>query len=105
MDAEIGAGVERRHITDLEDDEGKLVKLAYATGMLAGAIKKEGRSLSKDNIDLVREVMGLLGAAQRNLGALLIPTDVDTFSANPELELDKVADIVSNLKDAVEVNE
>jgi HK97 family phage prohead protease len=105
MDAEIGAGVSHRSITDLEDDEGKLAKLAYATGMLAGAIKKEGRALSKDNISLVEEVIGLLGAAQRNLGALLIPSDVDTLNAEADLELEKVAVMVSKLKDAVEVEE
>jgi HK97 family phage prohead protease len=104
MDAEIGEGVERRSLTDLEDDEGKLVKLAYATGMLAGAIKKEGRALSKDNIDLVEEVLGLLGAAQRNLAALVEapapPAEVDTWS---DEALNSLSKTVENLKDAVEV--
>jgi HK97 family phage prohead protease len=102
MDAEIGSGVERRSLTDLEDDEGKLVKLAYATGMLAGAIKKEGRALSKDNIDLVEEVLGLLGAAQRNLAALVDqpapPAEVDTWS---DEALNSLSKTVEELKEAV----
>jgi HK97 family phage prohead protease len=99
MDAEISEDISRRSLTDLEDDESKLAKLAYATGMLAGAIKKEGRSLSKDNIDLVEEVMGLLGAAQRNLAALVEPVDVvDTWS---DEALNSLSKTVDELKDAV----
>jgi len=96
MDAEIGDEVTRRSLTDLEDDEGKLAKLAYATGMLAGSIKGDGRTLSKDNTPLVEEVMGLLATAQRNLGALIEPEKKE-----PELDLDALDEVVSNLKDAI----
>ena len=105
MDAEITTGDVHRSLGDLEDDETKLAKMAYATGMLASSIKAGGGKLSKGNIESVEQVMSMLKTARNNLSELVTTEKTEEPPAESELDFEELDNVVNELKGIIEGDE